>query len=53
MTTINITNLIGTLVVVGNDVNSNEIEKKVVEALTRAVASASVEVTEPIRETQE
>jgi hypothetical protein len=47
--TINITNLIGTLVIVGNDVNSNEIEQKVVEVLTKAIASASLQVKEPNR----
>ncbi len=51
--TINITNLIGNLIIVGNDVNSNEIEQKVVEALTKAIASASEVTTELNRETQE
>lgn len=51
--TINIQNLIGTLVVVGSDVDSSEIEQKVTEALTKAIASASLAIKESNQETQE
>jgi len=51
--TINIKNLIGNLILVGNDVNSNEIELKVIEALTKAIASAGLQSEKLNQETQE
>jgi len=47
--TTNITNLIDTLIVVGNDVNPNESEQREIKAIT----SADLQVAEANQETQE